>query len=142
VLITAVGVGLGLRFKGGWAAAIPYVLVPVSVVVVFSTAVIAIAVRSRNPTLLTWLGMVSVGSVFACAGVPPVEMLPAWSQTTIRLNPLSPTIESMRALAEGDPALWPLLLTCAWILCAAALVGPLAVRGYRTAAENFFGGPS
>jgi ABC-2 type transport system permease protein len=141
-LITAVGVGLGLRFKGGWLAAIPFVLVPVLVIVVFSTAVIAIAVRAKNPTMLTWLGMASIGSVFACAGVPPVEMLPSWTHSLIRLNPLSPIIESMRALADGGPALWPLLLTCAWILGAAAVVGPLAVRGYRTAAENFFGGPA
>jgi ABC-2 type transport system permease protein len=141
-LITAVGVGLGLRFKGGWLAVIPYILVPILVVVVFSTAVIAIAVRSKNPTMLTWLGMASIGSVFGCAGVPPVEMLPSWTHSLIRLHPLSPTIESMRALAEGSPALWPLLLTCAWILGAAAAVGPLAVRGYRTAAENFFGGPA
>lgn len=141
-LITAVGVGLGLRFKGGWLAVIPYILVPVLVVVVFSTAVIAIAVRSKNPTMLTWLGMASIGSVFACAGVPRVEMLPAWTHPLIRLNPMSPTIESMRALADGGPALWPFLLTCTWILGAAVVVGPLAVRGYRTAAENFFGGPT
>ena len=56
----------------------------------------------------------------------------------IQLHPLSPTIESMRALAEGGPALWPLLLTFVWALGAAAVIGPLAVRGYRAAAE--FGG--
>ena len=36
---------------------IPFILVPVLVVVVFSMAVIAIAVRSKNATVLTWLGM-------------------------------------------------------------------------------------
>ena len=101
-------------------------------------AVTAIAVRSRNPTMLTWLGMVSVGSVFSCAGVPPVEMLPSWSRPFIQLHPLSPTIESMRALAEGGPVLWPLLLTFTWVIGAAAVIGPLAVRGYRFAAQ--FGG--
>ena len=48
---------------------------------------------------------------------------------------MSPTIESMRALAQGGPALWPLLLTFGWALGLAAVVGPLAVRGYRAAAE-------
>ena len=55
-LITAVGVALGLRFEGGWLAVIPFLLVPVLVVVVFSTAVIAIAVRSKSGALLILAG--------------------------------------------------------------------------------------
>ncbi len=134
-LITAVGVGLGLRFEGGWIAVIPFVLVPVLIVIVFSTAVVAIAVRSRHGTALTWLGMATIGSVFGCGGVPPVERLPAWVQPVVQFHPLSPMIESMRALAQGDPALWPLLLTFAWILGVGAAIGPWAIRGYRAAAE-------
>jgi len=45
-------------------------------------------------------------------------------------------IESMRALAQGDPALRPLLLSVMWAIGLAAVVGPLAVRGYRAAAES------
>ena len=30
---------------------------------------------------------------------------------------------------------WPLLLTAMWTLALAAVLGPLAVRGYRAAAE-------
>ena len=71
-LITAVGVGLGLRFKGGWLAVIPFLLVPVLVVVVFSMAVIAIAVRSKTGAVLIWLGVPSIGSVFSSSGVVPV----------------------------------------------------------------------
>ena len=133
-LVTAVGVGLGLRFEGGWIAVIPFVLVPVLIVIVFSTAVIAIAVRSKNGTALTWLGMATIGSVFCCGGVPPVDRLPSWVQPVVQLHPLSPMIESMRALAQGDPALWPLLLTFAWLLGMGAVIGPWAVRGYRVAA--------
>ena len=115
---------------------IPFILIPVLIVVVFSTAVIAIAVRSKDATMLTWLGMASIGSVFSCAGVPPVETLPSWARPLIQFHPMSPTIESMRALALGGPAAWPLLITLAWTLGAAALIGPLAVRGYRAAAES------
>jgi ABC-2 type transport system permease protein len=56
-MITAVGVGLGLRFEGGWLSVIPFLLVPVLVVVVFSTAVIAIAVRAKSSAMLFWLAM-------------------------------------------------------------------------------------
>jgi ABC-2 type transport system permease protein len=136
VLITAVGVGLGLRFEGGWLAVIPFVLVPVLVGVVFSMAVLAIAVRSKSGAVLVWLAIPSIGSVFSCSGVPRVEMLPSWVRLQIHLQPMWPTIESMRALAQGGPALWPLLLTVMWALGLAAIVGPLAVRGYRAAAES------
>jgi ABC-2 type transport system permease protein len=136
VLITAVGVGLGLRFEGGWLAVIPFLLVPVLVVVVFSTAVIAIAVRAKSSAALFWLAMPSIALVFSSSGIPPVAMLPSWMRPLIPLQPMAPAIESMRALAQGGPALWPLLLTVVWTLGLAAVVGPLAVRGYRAAAES------
>ena len=135
-LVTAVGVGLGLRFEGGWLAAILFLLVPVLVVVVFSMAVVAIAVRSQYGGMLVWLGMVSMGAAFASAGVPPIETLPGAMQPVTQLNPIWPAIESMRALADGESALGPLLLTSAWALGLAAIIGPLAVSGYRTAAES------
>ena len=132
-LITAVGVGLGLRFKGGWLTVIPFVLVPVLVVVVFSMAAIAIAVRARNGSALMWLGVPATGTVFASSGVVP---LPDAVRPHVHLQPMWATIESMRALAQGIPALWPLLLTVMWAIGLAAVLGPLAIRGYRTAAES------
>jgi ABC-2 type transport system permease protein len=135
-LITAVGVGLGLRFEGSWLAVIPFIFVPVLVVVIFSTAVIAIAVRSKSSALLMWLTVPSITLVFSSSGVTPIQMLPSWIRPLIPLQPMSPTIESMRALAQGGPALWPLLLTSVWALGLGAVVGPLAVRGYRAAAES------
>jgi len=135
-LITAVGIGLGLRFEGGWLAVIPFMLVPVTVGLVFSTALIAIAVRSTSNTMLIWLGVPSIAAVFASSGAPPVELLPSWMRPLIQLQPMSPTIQSMRALAEGSSALSPLLLDIAWAVGLAAVVGPLAVYGYRAAAES------
>ena len=135
-LITAVGVVLGLRFEGGWLAVIPFLLVPVLVVVVFSTAVIAIAVRAKSSAALFWLAMPSIAVVFSSSGVPPIGMLPSWMRTLIPLQPMAPAIESMRALAQGGSALWPLLLSVAWALGLTVVIGPLAVRGYRAAAES------
>jgi ABC-2 type transport system permease protein len=42
----------------------------------------------------------------------------------------------MRALAQGGPALWPLLLTLIWSVGLAAVIGPLVVSGYRAAATS------
>ena len=135
-LITAVGVGLGLRFKGSWLAVIPFILVPVLVVVVFSMAVIAIAVRAKSGAVLVWLGVPATGFVFSSSGAVPIQTLPSWMQLEIHLQPMWPTIEFMRGLAQHGPVLWPLLLTVMWALGLAAVLGPLAVRGYRAAAES------
>ena len=115
---------------------IPFLLVPALVAVVFSTAVIAIAVRAKSSAALFWLGMPSIALVFSSSGIPPVGMLPSWMRPLIPLQPMAPAIESMRALAQGGPALWPLLLSLGWAVGLAAVVGPLAVRGYRAAAES------
>lgn len=135
-LITAVGISMGLRFNGGWFAVIPFILVPALVVVIFSAAVIAIAVRSKTGAPLIWLGAPAIAAVFSSSGTPPPEMLPGWMRPLIALQPMSPTIESMRALAHGEPALWPLLLTLVWAVGLGVVIGPLAVRGYRAAAES------
>jgi ABC-2 type transport system permease protein len=136
VLITAVGIGMGLQFEGGWIALILFLLVPVLVVTVFSTAVIAIALRSKTGTMLMWLGVPAIAMVFASSGSPPIEMLPTWIQPLVEFQPLYSAIGAMRALAQGEPAWSPLLLSLVWAVVLAAVVGPLALRGYRAAAES------
>jgi ABC-2 type transport system permease protein len=135
-LITAVGIGLGLRFEGDLFAFILFLLVPVLVGAVFSTAVIAVAVRSTNGTTLVFLAVPAIGLTFASSGSPPLEMLPGWIQPLVEFQPLYSAIAAMRALAQGEPALSPLLVTLVWFAGLAAIAVPLAVRGYRTAAES------
>jgi ABC-2 type transport system permease protein len=135
-LITAVGVGLGLRFHHGWLAVIPFILMPVLVGCVFAMAVIAIAVRSRGGTALFWLVVPAISLVFASSGVSAPASTPAWMRPLIALQPMAPTIGFMRALAQGGPVLSQLLVSLGWILGLAAVLGPLAVRSYRAAAES------
>ncbi len=135
VVLTAFGVELGLRFADGWAAAAPFVLVPVMISVGVATAVIAIAVRADGRAMVTWLGAGCVVLLFFNTGVAPAEVFPSWLQPAVRLQPMSPTIEAMRGLAEGGPVLWPLLQASVWALGLVAVFAPTAVRGYRAAAE-------
>ncbi|BBX09173.1 ABC transporter permease [Mycolicibacterium aichiense] len=134
--ITAVGIGLGLRFRGGPLELLLYLLVPVMVVVVFAMAVIAIAVRAKDGTTLIWLGLPAITAVFASSGSPPVESLPSWMWPLLRFQPMEPIVESMRTLAQGGVPGWPLLWGALWTIAGTAVVGPLAVRGYRKATES------
>ncbi|PRC42695.1 hypothetical protein C6A85_000000109170 [Mycobacterium sp. ITM-2017-0098] len=136
ILIVAVGMALGMRFDGGTLAIVPFLLIPVLVVMVFATIVISVAVLRQSTALLTLLGGSAIGMAFCTGGIAPVELFPSWLQPVIRFQPLSPVLESMRALAEGDDA-WPaLLMAGAWLLLLLAIFGPLAARGYRRASQS------
>lgn len=137
-LITAVGIALGLRFAGNWLSVVLYMLVPVAVVVTFAIVVItlALAVGPDGNAMFTWLGTAAVGLAFGSSGAAPMEMLPSWLRPLVQYQPMSPAIETMRALAEGRSAWWPALMTTGWVLVFAAIFIPLAIRNYRTAAET------
>ena len=78
----------------------------------------------------------AISAVFASSGAPPVELLPSWLQPLVRLQPMSSVISAMQALARGESPLSPLLVCLLWALALTAVLAPLAVRGYRTAAES------
>lgn len=134
--ITAVGIGLGLRFRGGPFELLAFLLVPVMVVIVFAMAVTAIAVRAKDGTMLIWLGLPAITAVFASSGSPPVESLPSWMWPLLRFQPMQPIVGSMRTLAQGGFPVGQLLIGLLWTVVGAAIIGPLAIRGYRAAAES------
>ncbi|ORB27076.1 ABC transporter permease [Mycolicibacterium parafortuitum] len=135
-LITAVGVGLGLRFKGGWLDLIVYLLIPVVVGVIFAAALIAIAVRTTKGAVLMWLVIPAISAVFASSGSPPPELLPSAVQPLIQFQPMAATIGAMRALAQGESAVGPIAVASLWAIALTAVILPLAARGYRAAAER------
>lgn len=136
ILITALGVAMGLRFTHGWPAALAYILIPPIVVAGFTALVMALAVRTNARTAMTLLATVTVSLVFVNPGITPIGLFPDWLQPLVRVQPLSPPIEVMRALAHDGPLLWPLAMTLIWAIVLVAVFIPLAVRAYRRAAES------
>lgn len=135
VVLTLFGIALGLRFSYGWIAALGFVLVPVAISAGMATLVIAIAARADGKAMVTWLGAGCVLLLFLNTGVAPAGVFPGWLQPVVRFSPISPTIEAMRALAEGGPVLSPLWQAGLWAGVLVAVFAPAAVRGYRAAAE-------
>jgi ABC-2 type transport system permease protein len=136
IIITVVGLALGLRFQGSAFAFIPFVLLPVLVVVAFSLVVMTLALKSGGNAVFMWLGTSSVGLAFCSPGIAPVESFPSWLRPIIQYQPLSPAIEAMRKLADGVPATGSLLMALAWVVVVSAIFGPLVIRQYRIAAES------
>lgn len=135
VVITAVGVAMGLRFNEGPVAAVAFVGIPVVAVTGFAAVVVALGVRADGRNMVTGLSAVAFLLLFFNTGMVPLDVFPGWLQPVVRAQPMSPAIESMRALANGGPTLVPLLQTLAWTFGLLIVFGPFAVRGYRSAAE-------
>ncbi|WP_082945415.1 ABC transporter permease [Mycobacterium sp. E2733] len=136
ILITGIGVAMGLRFSHGWATVLVYVLIPPIVVVGFAALIMAFAIRTNGVALMTWLAAGTVALAFLNPGTTPIMLYPDWLRPFVRIQPMSPPIEAMLGLAHGGPLLWPLALTFAWALVLFAIFIPVAVRGYRSAAES------
>jgi ABC-2 type transport system permease protein len=136
IAITVVGVAIGLRFHEGWLAAAAFVFIPALMVVGFSTVIVAFGVKSNGKNIITGLSTVCFLLLFFNTGMVPVGVFPGWLAPFVKAQPMSPAIEAMRALADGGPTLWPVLQSIAWAVGLVAVFGPMAVRGYRAAAES------
>jgi ABC-2 type transport system permease protein len=136
VLITALGVTMGLRFTNGWAAALVYFLIPSVVTVGFSALVMALVIRTNGRTMTTWLAGGTVALAFLNPATTPIGQYPDWLRPFVRIQPISPPVEAMRALTHGGPLLWPLAMTLIWAIVLLGVFVPIAVRGYRLAAES------
>lgn len=136
VLITGLAMAMGLRFTHGWPAALLYILIPSIVVTGFAALVVALALRTNGRGAMTWLLGITFSLAFVNPGITPIKLFPEWFQPLVRLQPISPPILTMRALAHDGPLAWPLAMTLIWALGLLAVFTPIAVGGYRKAAES------
>lgn len=103
--------------------------------VITAAVVVAVAVRGNGRNMVNGSAAICFLLLFFNTGMVPLEVFADWLQPAVRAQPMSPAIETMRALADGGPTLVPLLQTFAWTAGLLIMFGPLAVRGYRAAAE-------
>ncbi len=72
--------------------------------------------------------------VFASSAFVPVRSMPGWLQAFANHQPVSATIDAVRALVLGGPTLSPVLSSLAWSAGILAVFAPLAVHRYRRTA--------
>jgi ABC-2 type transport system permease protein len=134
-LMLLVGTLVGFRFHAGFLAAVGAVLLALAFGLAFSwiSAFIGLSVRdveSAQAAGFVWVFPL----VFASSAFVPVESMPGWLQTFTRVNPVTITVDALRALTLGGPITTPLLQSLAWIVGILAVFVPLAVNRYRRAA--------
>jgi ABC transporter DrrB family efflux protein len=72
--------------------------------------------------------------VFASSAFVPVSSMPGWLQVWANHQPVSITVNAVRALVLGGPTATPVFQSILWSLGIIAVFAPLAVRRYRRTA--------
>lgn len=133
-LMTAVGTAIGFRFHGGFVPAVAGLGLAVLFGTAFSWISATIGMSVRDPEAAQAAGFVWIFPlVFASSAFVPVPTMPKWLQAFARNNPLSQTINAIRALTQGGPVFHALWIALAWIIGILLVFVPLAVRRYRNA---------
>jgi ABC-2 type transport system permease protein/oleandomycin transport system permease protein len=71
--------------------------------------------------------------VFASAAFIPIATMPGWLQAFARNQPVSVTVEAVRALTIGGPTSAHVFQALVWCGAIVAIFAPIAVRLYRRA---------
>lgn len=137
ICLVGAGVAIGFRFTQGFGSAIGIFAVAVAFGTAFAMLTLALAVNSRpGAPLVPYLGLVSSLLMFFNSGFSPVDMYPGWLQPIVANQPMSPAIETMRALAAGGPLAGPLTKVVIWVVAIMLVATYPALRGYRRAAAG------
>jgi ABC transporter DrrB family efflux protein len=132
LLMVGVGYAVGFRFENGFAYAVAAVMLAVLFGFAFSWISAFIGMSVKDVETAQVAGFVWVFPiVFASSMFVTVESMPGWLQAFAKINPVTVTTDSMRALSLGG-AVWPhLWKSLAWIGGIVAVFLALAVNRYR-----------
>ena len=136
VIVIGVGYAVGFRFQNGAGLAVAMVVLAT----VFGLAICCVAAytglaigdeESVQAFGLIWLFPVT----FLSSAFVPISTMPGWLQAFANNQPVTYTIDAMRAMAlDGYGPIWPSLWkSLAWLAGIFIVFAPLAVRAYKRA---------
>jgi ABC transporter DrrB family efflux protein len=131
-LMTGVGAAIGFRFHAGPAAALATIALALGVGVAFSwiNALLGLLVRDAESAGLAGL-LAVIPLIFTSSTFVPVATMPGWLQAFAKVNPITVTVDAMRALCLGGPAAAHVWRALAWIGGLLVVSVPAAVIAYR-----------
>ncbi len=132
LLMIGVGSAIGFRFQNGIAPAIagPALAVLFGFAFTWISAFIGMSVKDVETAQVAgfvWIFPI----VFASSMFVPVETMPGWLQAFAKVNPVTVTVDTVRALSLGGEVVTNLWKSLAWIGGILAVFLPLAVNRYR-----------
>ncbi len=131
-LMTSIGYAIGFRFHAGAAAALAAIGLAIAVGVLLSWVNALIGLLVRDPEAAGLAGLLPVILLtFTSSTFVPVDTMPGWLQAFAKVNPVTVTVDAMRALSLGGPTASHLWHALAWIVGLLSLAIPAAVASYR-----------
>jgi ABC transporter DrrB family efflux protein len=131
-LMTGVAAAIGFRFHAGPAAALAAIGLALAVGVAFSWIFSLLGLLVRDPESAGIGGLLAViPLIFTSSTFVPVATFPGWLQAFANINPITVTVDALRALCLGGPTATQLWQALAWIGGLLAVTVPAAVIRYR-----------
>jgi ABC transporter DrrB family efflux protein len=131
-LMTGVGAAIGFRFHAGPAAATATIALALAIGVTFSwiNALLGLLVRDAESAGLAGL-LAVIPLIFTSSTFVPIATMPGWLQAFAKVNPITITVDALRALCLGGPTATHLWQALAWIAGLLLVTVPAAVIRYR-----------
>jgi ABC transporter DrrB family efflux protein len=131
-IVIAAGYLVGFRFRDGATAAVAAIGLTLAFAYAYSwlLAVIGLAVRDAETAQLVSTLPILI-FIFASSLAVPVDTMPGWMQAFARNQPVSVTINAVRALTQGGPAWHWAWQSLAWTAALLVILIPTAVGLYR-----------
>lgn len=136
-LMIGLGYALGFRFHAGPGAALGVVGLALLIGFTFSwiNALVGLVVGDAESAGLAGLFPV-IALVFTSSTFVPIATMPGWLEAFAQINPVTVTVDALRALTLGGPTSRHVWQALAWIAVLLAVTIPTAVYRYRRATST------
>jgi len=135
-LMIVVGSIMGFRFENAFLPVLAGILLIILFGIALTWVGVYIGISVRDVETAQVAGFVWVFPlVFASSLYVPIETMPSWLQVFAQINPVTPMVDTIRALSLGgsvSASLWKIL---AWDGAIVLVFLPLALRRYRLLAH-------
>jgi ABC transporter DrrB family efflux protein len=133
-LMTAIATAIGFRFHAGPAAALTAIALALAVGVTFSWIFALLGLLVRDPESAGIGGLLAViPLIFTSSTFVPVATFPGWLQAFAKVNPITVTVDALRALCLGGPTATSVWQALVWIGGLLAVTVPAATLAYQRA---------
>ena len=134
LIVVGVGYAVGFRFTNGVGPAIGMVVLAIvlGIACCCIAAYTGLAIGDEESVQafgLIWLFPLT----FLSSAFVPVSTMPGWLQAFANNQPITFTVDAMRAMALGGPIATNLWKSIAWLAGIFIVFAPLAVRAYKRA---------
>jgi ABC-2 type transport system permease protein len=132
ILMVGVGFAVGFRIHAGWLA----FLGSIGIVLLFSLtfswvfALIGLGAKNAESAQAASFPILAL-LVFASSAFVPTQQMPHWLRVYADHQPVSDTVDAVRALVIGGPTAGKVLASLAWMVGILAVFVPLSVARYR-----------